>query len=170
MRKQQLAARLAGLEQAVKSGRSGSAYQPPPAAPSGSQLQTGWLFRSRDEDDLYPAATTLASTASPSRSPVLVAALLPILVPLSAAAMFFAAKGLDVPIEAYLPKQMPQLDSLIPKTDTVVPTTESLLLKTDRLLSKTFSKSEAVQASKPPPPPPAPANPTPSVFSYFGFR
>lgn len=164
-RKQQLAARLAGLEQAVQSGRR-SSLQPPPAAPNESQLQTGWLFRSQDEGD-YATATTLASSVPPSRSPALVAALLPILVPLSAAAMFFAAKGLDVPIESYLPKQVPQLESLLPKTASLLPKTDSLLQKT-----------ETYQAALPKPPPapvsPAPPAPAPAPpafsFSYFGFR
>ena len=42
-------------------------------------------------------------------------ALLPILVPLSAAAVFCAAKGLDVPVGAYLPAQLTQLESFLPK-------------------------------------------------------
>lgn len=227
-RKQQLAARLAGLEQAVKSGRYGRAGQPPqtchveelrqlvpscafaamvpragltggthpapahpaagwwrapasavpyiqlltstrtllpillrpatvcrqpppqqslpPAAPSESQLQTGWMFRSKDEEDYLTAPSYASSAASPSRSPVLVAALLPILVPLSAAAMLFAAKGLDVPIESYLPKQVqvPQLSNLLPKPESLLPKYESFL-----------PKPESLQASLPKPSPPA---------------
>lgn len=98
----------------------------PRAAPSDSQLQTGWLFGSRDEEDASSRASASPSSASTSasssadassraRSAAMLPALLPILVPLSAAAVFFAAKGLDVPVGAYLPTQLTQLESILPK-------------------------------------------------------
>ncbi len=138
--------------------RSGS--QLPPPAPSESQLQTGWLFRSQDEDD-YPAARTLASPAPPSRSPVLVAALLPILVPLSAAAMFFAARGLDLPIDAYLPKQVSQLENLLPKT-------EALQAAVPKPPTPPPSASSSVSSSTSPPS--AFSSVSSSLSSYFRFR